>query len=327
MQFLSENNARRSKYFPVRGKALKLPIYFPSISSVKTGLAPLDYFKILKALQHSHFLVSAFDIAQSTVGNKFIEELQAIRKEDGSIILMDSGNYESFWIRNNNWNIISFNKILNQHVCDLAFSYDNQSPPKNINENVTWIDVSIKNSQAFSETSTIIPIVHCAREVINETILELHHRTHFTMVAIPERILGHGLFERIAAVTDLRKELNKTGNYLYIHLLGTGNPISLLLYSLAGADSFDGLEWCQTVVDSKTALLHHFQQRELIIDDCDFCKASDLDYISATLGHNLAFYKYWMKRIQDAIETDKAVEFLEEYINPNFVSKLKNLWG
>jgi hypothetical protein len=327
MQFLTENNKARLRYFSVRGKALKLPIYFPSISSVKTGLNPFDYFNILIALKQSHFLVSAFDIDKSFQKEKFIERLQGNRKDDGPIILMDSGNYESYWIRDKSWSIDGFNKILKQEVSDLAFCYDNQFPSEDSEENASWIANSTGASQKITNTISIIPIVHCKKENLNKTVLELYRQTNFTMVSIPERILGDGLLERVKTITNLRKELNKLDNYTFIHLLGTGNPFSLLLFSLAGADSFDGLEWCQTVVNPKTALLYHFQQRELINDGCNFCKSPDLDYNLATLGHNLNFYNNWMKTIQDNIESGSELKLLQECFDSNTITSLTKIWS
>jgi hypothetical protein len=36
-----------------------------------------------------------------------------------------------------------------------------------------------------------------------------------------------------------------------------GNPWSIAVLTAAGADSFDGLEWCRVTVDRRTAQLHH----------------------------------------------------------------------
>lgn len=326
MQFLSENNNKRKLYFPVRGKALRLPIYFPSISSVKTGLSPIDYFNILQGLGQSHFLVSAFDIDKSFQREYFISRLQENIQNDGSIILMDSGNYESWWMRDKSWVLDSFNGILKYNVSDLSFCYDNQIPPNDIKENVTIVAKSVRASQNISKSSSIIPIIHCNKENLIDAVFELHNQTNFEMVSIPERILGEGLLERITTITNLRKALNKLDNYTYIHLLGTGNPFSLLLLSLAGADSFDGLEWCQTVVNSKTGVLYHFQQRELVFDGCDFCK-SGLDYTLSTLGHNINFYRNWMREIQDAIETKKEIDLLKIWFDSYFITELEKIWN
>lgn len=326
MKFLQENALTRKLYLPIRGKAVRLPIYFPSISSVKTGLSPFDYFKILKAFRQSHFLVSAFDIDKSFQKEEFINALKENQKTDGSIILMDSGNYESYWIRDKSWCIENFNEILKKEVSDLAFCFDNQFPSENTKENAISVANSTENSQSITNSTSIIPIIHCDKKNLNETVLELYNKTNSPMISIPERILGDGLLERVSTITRLRKELNKLENYVFIHLLGTGNPFSLLLFSLAGADSFDGLEWCQTTVNTQTYVLYHFQQRELVKDDCIFCQANDLDYNLKTLGHNLVFYNSWMKKIQDAIENKEEQALLGQIFDDSFLNSLSEIW-
>lgn len=326
MGFITENNAKRSLFLPVRGKTLSIPVYFPSISSIKTNLSPFAYFKVLKALGQSHFLVSAYDVHNSRFRTEFLKALQLNQKEDGAIILMDSGNYESFWLRDKVWNISTFNDIVKEDIADLAFCFDNQFPPADISENAKGVKDSTQNTQSISLKTSIIPITHCTKENLTQTVINVCDETNSLFISVPERILGDGMLERVKTITALRKELNKRENYVYIHVLGTGNPFSLLLLSLAGADSFDGLEWCQTVVNSDTALLYHFQQRELIKDDCQFCKDDGLDYLSATLGHNLIFYKDWMKQLQVAIQTNTENELLKKYFTPNFIESLNQIW-
>jgi queuine/archaeosine tRNA-ribosyltransferase len=328
MSFIEKNCKSRKTFLPARGKALRLPIYFPSISSVKTGLSPYDYYKVLQALGQPHFLVSAYDIEKSPQKEEFVSSLKENHeKANGPIILMDSGNYESFWLRDKTWTKDLFDEVLAENVSDLAFSYDNQFPSEKIEENVQWIAKSALNSQQRTNETTIIPIIHSHFEKLTETVLRVHHRTNTSIVSIPERILGDGLLKRIETVTNLRKELNKLDNYVYIHLLGTGNPFSLLLFSLAGADSFDGLEWCQTTINANNALLYHFQQRELIKDDCAFCKSNELDYNLQTLGHNLLFYNSWMNVIQESIEKLNYTNVLIKYFDEKFIASLTKIWS
>ena len=41
---------------------IELPLFFPSISSVKTNFRPIDYLKFIEASNCPNFLISAFDI-------------------------------------------------------------------------------------------------------------------------------------------------------------------------------------------------------------------------------------------------------------------------
>jgi len=88
----------------------------------------------------------------------------------------------------------------------------------------------------------------------------------------------------------------------------TGNPISIAVYAVAGADSFDGLEWCQTVVDFESAQLFH-------LSHADFFRAqtqwgdSELSFAVRTLAHNLEFFADWMTRLQAVLAEAREKDF------------------
>jgi hypothetical protein len=327
MQFLIDNNNKREKSYPIGGKAVKLPIYFPSISTVKTGKTkPLAYFRILQALS-PHFLVSAYDIYNSKDKDIFIQELKENKEQKKAIIILDSGNYERFWLKDKGWTQTKFNSIVKENICEHAFCFDKLNPGKMESDN-EWLKKSIAKSQNMTSASSIIPIVHSAKpESFPEIVLALHKKINFSTIAIPERELGDGIVQRTETITKLRKALSVLDRYIYIHVLGTGNPLTLLLFSLAGADTFDGLEWCQTVVDVKTSLLYHFQQRELIMDDCFFCNNGEFDYNLKTFAHNLQFFNSWMLRVQEAINMKTCEELLKQYFSESIINQLDKLWS
>ena len=70
---------------------------------------------------------------------------------------------------------------------------------------------------------------------------------------------------RAKTIIKIRKTLAPKKQYYPLHLLGTGNPLSILIYSICGADSFDGLEWCQTTVDYNTGLLYHSRDAAMLV--------------------------------------------------------------
>jgi hypothetical protein len=107
---------------------LNLPLFFPSISSVKTNFTALEYLKLLKASATKNFLISAYDIFNQEDEKK--QEMLGILKElkeNGIIILMDSGNYESYWHKDSNWTISTFESILKQELANIYFSFDSQN--------------------------------------------------------------------------------------------------------------------------------------------------------------------------------------------------------
>jgi len=141
------------------------------------------------------------------------------------------------------------------------------------------------------------------------------------MLAIPERELGDGLMERVRTVREMRKRLNALGKYYPIHLLGTGNPLTMISLAAAGADSFDGLEWCRTVADYDTGYLFHFQQFDLFrnsrvrrVQDPKvrrLIEADDAPYALKVLSYNADFFKDWMKTIRAMIHSGQTEALLK----------------
>src|SRR5580692_9914818 len=85
----------------VTGGTMKLPFYFPSISSVKANLGVLEYLQFLEKIKYPGFLISAYDIFHSTSGEKKkIYSLIKKATQNGQTVLMDSGNYECYWLKN-----------------------------------------------------------------------------------------------------------------------------------------------------------------------------------------------------------------------------------
>ena len=172
---------------------------------------------------------------------------------------------------------------------------------------------SVLQDQAQSK-GTILPIVHCRKEVLHQVVYEVARRLRPIMIAVPERILGDGILQRIRTLGRIRDCLGQLDYYCPLHLLGTGNPLSMLLYVACGADSFDGLEWCQTTVDQTTALLYHFQQWDFFASQTDLGKLNDVPYAQRAIFHNLIFYRSWMTKIRSAVLTDTYSHLLTEYL-------------
>ena len=292
-------------------RSLPLPVYFPSISSVKTAMYPQEYLQLLSSLGglNSQFLVSAFDLAHVDQP-QLAQQALASARQAGIVTLMDSGNYESFWKdAQADWKQAEFHKMLADFPCDLAFGFDEQQPPANADDHVTLIAERWQADQAAAGSCQIIPIVHASACELPSLCAAVAAKTDVTILAVPERRLGDGVLERACAVKSIRAALNELGRYVVLHLLGTGNPISIALYSAMGADSFDGLEWCQTVVDHESGLLYHLSQADFFAGQTAWGDDGKLSFQARTLAHNLEFFADWMRRLRDAVSQDRLSEF------------------
>lgn len=301
---------RRPLELDIGGKPLPLPVYFPSISSVKTALQPQDYLQVLASLVgiNGQFLMSAFDLAALAQPEDAAKLLQASR-DAGVVILMDSGNYESFWkdVRGQ-WRQPSFHQMLAEYPCDIAFGFDEQQPPTDASEHVALVVARWKEDQAAAGSCQIVPIIHGDARDLPDLCHAVAAQTGVSMLAVAERRLGDGVIDRARSVLAIRNALNQLDRYVAVHLLGTGNPISIALYSAMGADSFDGLEWCQTVVDHNTGLLYHLSQADFFAKQTEWFEAG-LSFQARTLVHNLEFYSSWMQRLRTAIINETVVDF------------------
>jgi queuine/archaeosine tRNA-ribosyltransferase len=144
------------------------------------------------------------------------------------------------------------------------------------------------------------------------------------LLAVPERALGDGIIARARTVRRLREALDELGFYCPLHLLGTGNPLSIAVYAMGGADSFDGLEWCQTVVDHETGRLFHFQHWDLFKVQTSWGDSGALPYIQSALMHNLEFYRTFMANLRQALIGDTPEAFLRRYAPDKQASLLMN---
>ena len=274
---------------------------------------PVDYVELLVAASHSLFLVSAYDIAHCTDDQRQRMDTALTKsKERDDVILMDSGNYESFWKDDRDWQPDRFHEIASSSHYHLCFCYDNQQPPSTSESIVEDVVASVIRDQKHA-LETVVPIVHGDTALLSDAVRRTAEQFYPLLLAVPERELGEGIIERTRTVRKIREALDTLEVYCPLHLLGTGNPLSIIAYALAGADSFDGLEWCQTVVDHKTGRLLHFQQWDLIRDQTEWGQCPVLPYIQSVLMHNLDFYRDFMTKLHEAIHRGDTEAFIQQY--------------
>jgi hypothetical protein len=278
--------------------------------------------------QSSQILVSAFDLHHANKEEQ--NDLRSLLKEAadaGVTVLMDSGKYESYWKEKcESWSQDDFHNALSCFECSFAFGYDEQVPPVNFDAHVSLICDRHKLDQSVVTEKPIVPIIHGAPDSLPRLCAKISDLTGAEMIAVPERRLGNGVFARSRCVSEIRCALNATGRYVGLHLLGTGNPISLAIYSLAGADSFDGLEWCRTVVDYETGFLFHFSQADFFKTQTRWGE-SDIGFQARTLAHNLEFYNIWMSRLRENIRANKGRDFCKIHFPPQIYAKCTNDLG
>jgi hypothetical protein len=318
----------RAFEFHAGGRVLTLPCFFPAVSSAKTNLMPIDYLCLLLSTGFPQFLISAYDIRHaSPAGRSEMREMLQRAYDKGTVILLDSGKYESYWRRDATWNLEAYRRVCANLPIDFAFSFDNQDPVGAAKALAKEVERSVFRTGGAGRRGTVLPIVHAPSDSLPNVCAQVVDRLQPIMVAVPERELGDGLLERAETIARIRAAIDEAGYYCLLHLLGTGNPLSILAYSACGADSFDGLEWCQTCVHPRTAVLHHFHQLDLVLGDAPDVAGGDLPYPARVILHNLQFFSTWLPEISECLRAGSWGELAARYIPQRIRSRVLDIGG
>lgn len=333
-----ETSAARPREMTVRGKTLSLPAFVFSLSSHETQVSPDEGATLLRLLEPAAALVSAYDAWKYYPCNrKFQTSIKAMCQSD-AVLFLDSGNYEAYRKSDHyrskknpdGWHVTDFRETAARLSPDIAFSFDSIDPKGEPDRVVSRIVKSFRNDDlALAQRDFVLcPIIHlprefigsladCAAGIMSGVATELDP----AMLAIPERELGDGLRERAKTVRDIRKALNALGKYYPLHLLGTGNPLSMIALAAAGADSFDGLEWCRTVADYRSGCLFHFQQFDCFEQTClhrvqnqgirRLIENPKTPYTMKTLAYNVDFFTDWTRTMRDMIHSRQIESLLK----------------
>ena len=336
---LAQKQVNRIDSLTLGTKTIRLPSFVFSVSSHETQLDPRAGVELLEMLAPPACLVSAYDVYNWMEKKNYPAAIGDIIRSPCTLFL-DSGNYEAsrkrdYYIRTTNengWSRDKYLETVKRVLPDIVFAYDHPNPKGKSKDIVEEI---IKNTKGDEESlanegTPVCPIVHLPpnskipiSELASEMVEKVAAYLDPVMIAIPERELGSGIVERAKTVREIRRSLDSLGKYVPLHLLGTGNPISILILSAAGGDSFDGLEWCRTAADWDTWRLFHFQQFDFFCDDKlgrlrskvrSIVGATDAPYSVKVACYNLETFLDWTREIQGGIGTSQIGELMKLHI-------------
>ena len=308
-----------------------LPTLFLSVSSFETQLLPDQAVKALRIARAPAILVSAWDLVDRREPAALITELKIYRSE-GGFVLLDSGNYESSRLKSHEWEPDDLKDATAHSLHDWAFCFDklshfkfdeNRSPDQIVEKIVEMV----KRDREFT-TTAVLPVVHVPQlensgyqiELIPEVARRVAEKLRPKLIGIPERELGAGIVQRTRTMQAIRRELDTLSFYQPVHLLGTGNPWTVAIMAAAGADTFDGLEWCRTVVDCENDRLNHFQHFDLfslqaklsesVIVNEALKKESKVGYAGRVAFHNLDYFNDFGDKLRDAVVRGRLESFV-----------------
>lgn len=308
-----------SRLLATLGSNLPIPNIFMSVSSHETQFSPADALEVLRVHQTSSILVSAYDLVKSPDKSEMLAKIKAYRKA-GGFVLIDSGNYEARRLQDKDWKPINYRQALKDTPHDWAFCFDVAKPSPDTEKAIEQIVKAVKRDSKYT-SAPMMPIVHVSQDAAGLSRLpvivkSISERLNPQVIAIPERELGAGLVARANTMKKIRKTLDELPYYQPVHLLGTGNPWSIAVLVAAGADTFDGLEWCRFAIDPRRARLHHFQHFDFFKNSGERTPFLDMVDAQPTIGYagrvafyNLEYYTELGQLMRSMISTKDAEPF------------------
>lgn len=317
---------------------LPLPTLFLSTSSFETRLKPSEAVTALNLARYPSVLVSAWDLVDRRKPTALKSALMKYR-ENGGFVLIDSGNYESSRLTNKRWKPVDLVNALSGASYDRIFCFDDMKPSANPVKAAVSILSAVERDQKATKAK-VLPIVHATKQKVGghdigmliETVFAVARDLQPELIGVAERELGAGLFQRCRAMMAIRAKLAELPFYQPIHLLGTGNPWSIAVLAAAGADTFDGLEWCRVVADMASDRLHHFQHYDFFTYQTDVADSpvarlaladDKVDFAGKAAFHNIDYYTNFMKDLRESVTDGRLEAFVAERIGKAPIQQLK----
>lgn len=318
----------RTYLLELSNKKLQTPLFIPSISSIKANQQILDYLKLIEKSGYDAFLVSAYDIYQNQKNRKEIETTLKELEQKEFLFFLDNGNYEAYWHNNSDWNFEKFEDVLKNLDPTFCFSFDvfwdtNLKLETLVDNTLT----SIAKTAGLLKIGTTIGLIHALPQFFPKMVRKIVDSISPEIIAVPERELGADVLARASSIKKIRDVLEKNDTSIPLHILGVGNPVSILIYSLCGADMFDSLDWYNSIIDPASGQFFHFSHKELIDCECEVCKMEKIPYEYQVMTHNLVYYVDFLEKIRTALSENQTDEFLKKYLNKKLIEKVRRITG
>lgn len=312
----------------LNGKRLLTPTYFPAISSFGIKFPFKDLLNLIYRQEYPRVLVSAYDLyfMKPKQKQKALSILKNYKKN--GFLFLDSGLFESSGAKFPKWDFSSYKSILSEASFDIYSSFDVYKKRLTSYEEFRKSTYAhILESSIFQNGVAFFAVLHASSpaeliKLVREFVIE--YPNFCARLSIAERDTGKSLQERARTIAKIRNELNKNDHRNLLHLFGCGNPLSMLLYSYCGVDSFDSLDWLKFGINPVNYSINDFAHLSLVDCKCRICtKFHDRNegkgYLERVMLHNLLFYHNFVKHIQSLIRNDN----LKEYVNCHIAKKSK----
>ncbi len=256
------------------GIELETPLLVPSFSSKgfgfkdKTETNQNDVSEVTDALEFSKefltesLLISAYDLFYDHI--PYDESTLCT-----DLIIIDSGGYEcgntydlstvtKFNYDLKKWDLEKFMAVLDkwpQHKAGMIVSFDHGNHRLPLEEQINNANELFTKYKGMLNNFLIKPETKDQKYVqINNVLDQIKSLNTFNVIGLTERELGNSILKRMLNIYKIRQALDSEKIYVPLHIFGSLDPVTSILYYLAGAEIFDGLTWLKFAYYNSAAI-------------------------------------------------------------------------
>jgi hypothetical protein len=78
---------------------------------------------------------------------------------------------------------------------------------------------------------------------MNSILKNIHKMSVFNIIGMTEKELGASILNKMVNISKIRSALDNAGLAIPLHIYGSLDPVTSILYFISGAEIFDGLTW------------------------------------------------------------------------------------
>jgi hypothetical protein len=255
--------ARSSTLIHPSGQKLQTPLLVSSFSSKgfkfihrkgKERSEAYEYLKMTSDALTDSVLISAYDIKY------YYPSINKFRSEGffPQFVFVDSGGYETlddfdfseaykYPVKINAWDLESYEEILfkwPKFYDGIFVSYDHGSERRlSFSKQVKRAEKLFNKFPNQLHDFLIKPDRKGIKLDIDNIVKNVQLLSTFNIIGIAEKEIGESLIDRLLSVKRIREALDSAGISAPLHLFGNLDPVTSIMYFLAGIEIFDGLTW------------------------------------------------------------------------------------
>jgi hypothetical protein len=329
-----------TRIFDLKKKNLDFitPNYIPSFSSREDHFLKERINALLPQIPQQTILISAYDYYNlKTEGDITPQIIKASFKE--KLLFLDSGGFEMQFSHGDEWSVDKYENVISELDPQFYVGYDRIPSYDNISNTKEVVRKSLEFLKEHNRDNGRVLLFHFSIKNIPiieiDSIIELisAYNGLIDIIGFPEREIGANVIQSCRFVKILRERLDEKQIFKPIHIFGCSDPISIILFVLAGADIFDGVGWIKYAFDRVN--LRNVERSHLPFFKCDCVACNEVNWTNVSSGeyeyrlliHNLHSIEEFFYELRNEIINQKLEEIIQEKGLESIVNRIFDSGG